>query len=217
MSEHMEASETIEPTPVPAKHKRLTEAEWAEAKALYEMGKMTKTDLGAHYGITKQSMGEGLNARGAVYGSKSSVIEAATIEAQKDNAQRKVEEIEGFKDKQKKMVEMVQNLSVKAVTDKVRAGKPISDAKNDIVTLRAVMATLRMGRDELYHLHDLHRDPDAGEALEEFIVSEYSHDEIAALNQERLGITADTDADLAAVEASLQDDDTDDISKLLGE
>ena len=200
-----EENETPPAAPEKYKYRRLSEAEWAEAKALYETGKLNKTDLAGKYGISRQAIHEGLVARGAVYGSKSSIVEQATIDAQKDSALKKVEEIDAFKEKQKKMVEMVQNLTIKAVTDRLREKKPAGDAKNDVITLRHVMATIAMGRDELYHLYDLHRDPDAGDQIEEFIVSEYTPEEIEALNHERLGISGNTDADLAEVAASLED------------
>lgn len=197
------------------KQKRLLEAEWVEAKALYETGRATKQDLADKYGITRQSMGRGLAQRGAVYGSKSSVVEEATIAAQKDEAAKRVEDISAFKEKQRKMVEMVQNLTIKAVTDKVRAGQPIADAKHDIAALNKAMATISAGRNELYHLFDLHRDPDGASESEEFIVSEYSQDEIDALNKQRLGI--DPDADLEEVARSLDEPVDDDLSDILGE
>lgn len=207
------SSET--PASPPEKQKRLTEAEWAEAKALYETGRLSKTMLADKYGISRQSMGEGLNARGAVYGSKSKEIEQATVEAQKDASLRKAEEIDAMKEKQKKFVEMIQNLTVKAITDKAREGKPLADAKNDIVALRNAMMIVAQGRDELYHLYDLHREPDGAQQTEEFIVSEYTSEEIEILNKVRLGISADADNDLREIEASLQDQDTE-LDDLLG-
>lgn len=197
------------------KQKRLTEKEWAEAKALYETGAATKTDLAGKFGITRQSMGRGLAQRGAVYGSKSAVVEEATINAQKDEAAKRVEDIAAFKERQRKMVEMLQNLTIKSVTDKVRDAKPIADARHDIATLNKAMATLTLGRNELYHLFDLHRDPDGASETEEFIVAEYSQDEIEALNKERLGL--DPDADLDDVARSLDEPVDDDLADILGD
>lgn len=192
----------------PTKTKRLTEAEWTEAKALFEAGRATKTMLAEKYGVSRQAISAGMAARGAVYGSKTGMIEKAALEAQKDLAAKQVEEIQAFKQSQKQMVTTVQKLAVKAVMDKVRDSKPIADAKADVTTLRLLMNTIRMGRDEMYHLYDLHRDPEGAEELEEFIVSEYAQDEIDEINRERIGISADADAQLAEVEASLETNDT---------
>lgn len=200
--------------PAPGKAKRLTEAEWAQAKADYELGKATKQDLADSYGVTRQAIGQGLQARGAVYGSKSKVVEEAAIAASKDDQVKRVEDIGAMKEKQRKMVEMVQNLTIKAVTDQVRAGKPIADVHKDISALNKAMATISAGRNELYHLFDLHRDPDGAAETEEFIVSEYSQDEIDALNKERLGI--DPDEALAQVAQSLEEPVEDDLADLLG-
>jgi hypothetical protein len=200
------SADTLLPEDEDPSGKRLTEAEWTEAKTLYELGKATKSDLGKQFGISRQAMTKGLAARGAVYASRSKTVADAVIDAQKADAQKKLEDIEAFKEKQRRMVEMVQNLSIKAVTDKVRDKQPISDAKQDIITLNKLMATIAQGRDELYHIFDLHRDPDAGEQTEEFIVSEYTADEIDALNASRLGISPD--AGLAEIEASLLEEDS---------
>jgi hypothetical protein len=199
----------------PAPLKRLTDADWTEAQTLFELGKLTKTDLADKYGVSRQAISKGLSARGAVYGSKSQVVADAVIEAQKGDTVRRMEEITAFKSKQQKMVEMIQNLTVKALTDQVRATKPIGDVAKDIATLNKAMSTISTGRDELYHLFDLHRDPDGDQETEEFIVSEYSQDEIDALNRQRLGI--DPDAALAEVSRSLEGPVEDVLDDLLGD
>lgn len=206
-----------ETDPTSGKGKRLTEAEWATAKADYELGKATKQDLADEYGISRQAIAKGLAARGAVYGSKSKVVEDATIAAQKDEQVKRVEDIAAMKEKQRKMVEMVQNLTIKTITDQVRGtgsgSKPIGDVHKDIATLNKAMATIAAGRNELYHLYDLHRDPDGANETEELIISEYSQDEIEALNKERLGV--DPDEALAEVARSLDEPVEDDLAELL--
>lgn len=207
---------TTAPTsPALPSRRNLTEAEWAEAKALLETGRMTKTELAAKYGVSKQAISQGLNARGAVYGSKSKIVEEATIQAQREDASKRIEEIQAFKEKQRKMVEMVQNLTIKAVTDQIRTGKPLGDIDKDLGALNRAMKNLQAGRNELYHLYDLYRDPDADSEIEEFIVSEYSQDEIRALNKERLGI--DVDADLKEIAESLENQDAGELDALLSE
>lgn len=166
---------------------RLTEAQWAEIKADYELGKATKSDLARKYGVTRQSIGKGLDARGAIYGSKSKAIENARLESEVDSARQKVAAIEDFKAKQLTMVTNLQNLALKVLGEKLKAGRPVSDAKTEINTIRSAMAILKMGRDEVYHLYDLYRDPDGAEENEELIISEYSPDEIEAINNSRFG------------------------------
>jgi hypothetical protein len=190
---------TIDTDDVPGtKAKRLNEAEWTEVVTLYELGKATKQDLADKFGISRQAIGQGIIARGAVYASKSKVVADAVIEAQKGEAAKRIEDIVAFKEKQRKMVEMIQNLTIKSITDKVRTSTPIADAKNDIMVLNKAMATIAAGRDELYELLDLYRDPDGDKETEEFIISEYTTDEIDALNKTRLGISPDEDLDEVA-------------------
>ncbi len=206
------ADDTAEP-----KIRRVTEAQWIEAKTQYEAGLMTKSALAEKYGVSRQAMGAGLNARGAVYASKTKMVEEAAVAAARDQTAKKIEEIDSFKVKQRKMIEMLQSLTVRAITDQVKDKKPIADAKPDIDTLRSAMNVLKVGRDEMYELWDLYRDPDGAEEIEEFIVSEYTPDEINALNKERLGIAFEVDDALAEVEASIEGGNSaDDLDDLLG-
>lgn len=171
--------------------KRLTEAEWSEAKALYETGKGTKSSLAKQFGISRQSMTEGLNARGAVYGAKAAAIEAATVEAQRTDAVKKHEEIAAMRERQLRGVDLLQKLQNKIIGEALRDQKPLSSQNNEFRTLNTLIKNQKLIREELWEIYDLNRDPDGAEEVPEFIVSEYTPDEINAINNQRLGITDD--------------------------
>lgn len=192
--------------------KRMLPADWAAAVTEFELGRATKSDLATIYGISRQAMSKGLDARGAVGGSKSKVIADAIVDAAKDAATKKLEDINAMKERQRQRVELIQSLTIKAITDSVKDRKPISDSKGSIATLRSAMAIVATGRNELFHIFDLHRDPDGGDEIPEFIVGEYTQDEIDALNKERLGITDD---DLDTMALSLEEPDLDPLGALL--
>lgn len=199
--------------PAAKKSRRLTEAEWAEAKALYETGRLTKTALAEKYAISRQSMHEGLTARGAVYGSKSKAVEDAVVTAQVDQSVKRLEDIAAMKDRQRQRVELIQSLAVKQITDQIREKSPIANRKADMAVLKDAMGIIAKGRDELYHIYDLHRDPAGADEIPEFIVGEYSNEEIEALNRQRLGIVDD---DLEAIAASVvESGDEDPLGDLL--
>lgn len=187
-------------------YKKLSESEWAEAKALFELGKLNKVELAAKFGVTRQSIGDGLAKRGAVYGKRSGVIEESTVDSQKGRAQARLEEITTMKERQRQRIELIQALTIKQITEMAKAGTPISLRRADIAALRSAMAIIASGRSELYQIYDLVRDPDGAEEIPEFIVGEYTSDEIDALNRTRLGVSED---DMEEVSTSLSGGATD--------
>lgn len=202
-------------TPGTPHHKKLTEAEWAEAKALYETGRHTKVDLAKKYGISRQSMTEGLNARGAVYGSKSKVVEDATVEAQRTDQAKRHEEIAAMRERQLKGVDLLQKLQNKAIGDALRDNKPLHSQASEFKALNTLIKNQKMIREELWEIYDLNRDPDGADEIPEFIVSEYTPDEIDAINHQRLGTTPD-DA-MAELERATEGDTDDILGGLLDE
>lgn len=169
----------------------MTEAQWAEAKAEFELGQYTATALALKFGVARQSMSEGLKARGAVYGSKSKVVEEATINATKTDQAKKVEEIVAMKEKQRKLIETTQQLAAKALMDSIRDSTPISQKKADIQTLKSIMAIFAAGRSELWEIYGLNDDRDADQELPEFAVSEYTPQELEAMTRRDDTLTPD--------------------------
>lgn len=192
----MEAADTSTPAP----GKRLTEAEWAEAKGLYETGRMTKVDLSKKFGVSRQSMTEGLNKRGAVFGARSKEIEAATVEGQKTDAHKKASEIGDMREERKKAIVLLGKLQNRIIADCLSKEQPLASKQAEIKALNGLIKNAAIIRGELWSIYDLDRDPDGGEEIPEFIVSEYEPDEIAAINRQRLGEDVSAEAALAALD-----------------
>lgn len=205
-----------DPTTAPASAPRkLTEAEWTEAKTLYELGRATKADLARKFNVTRQAIHAGLEARGAVYGSKSAVVAEATIDASKSDAQRRVEEVQAMREKQRKLIETTQQLAAKQMMDAIRDGVPIHSRANDIKALKNLMAIFAAGRAELWEIYGLNDDKDAGEELPEFAVSEYTEEDLALIHAKQTG--GDADAMLEELQRQVEEGGGDDLSDLLGE
>lgn len=192
--------------------KHLTLAEWAEAKALYETGKMTKVDLAKKFGVSRATITNGLNQRGAAYGSKSTAIENATIEASKGDQQKLFEEIAEMKAKRKKSVEILDQLQTRTMGKLLQENLPLATKADEFRTLNTMIKNAKLIREELWAIYDLDRDPDGADEIPEFIVSEYTADEVDLINKQRLGI--DPEAVLETVEAEA-DEAADDLEALL--
>lgn len=186
--------------PTPPTKARLTEAEWAEAKIDFELGKMTATQLAAKYGVRRQTMSDGLKARGAIYGAKSKVVEEAAMDAAKSDAQKRVEEIVSMKEGQRKLIETTQRLTQKIIVDSIRDNTPISQKKSDVQTLKNIMAIFAVGRAELWEIYGLNDDKDADQELPEFAVSEYTPEELDAMNRGKGDTELTPDEALAELE-----------------
>jgi DNA-binding beta-propeller fold protein YncE len=193
--------------------KALTEAQWAEAKGLYETGKMTKADLSKQFGVHRNTMSSGLIARGAVYGAKSKVIEDATVEASKTDTAKLSAEIAGMKEKRKLGIELLDKLQNKVMAEALRDNKPLSSRSDEFRTLNTMIKNAKMVREELWAIYDLNRDPDGGDEIPEFIVSEYTADEVDMINKERLGVEPEQILEKILAEDEEVSDELDDLLK----
>ncbi|MDG2531022.1 hypothetical protein [Caulobacter endophyticus] len=167
----MTANETMKSEPAPARQTRLTPAQWAQAKALLETGQMTKAGLARKFGISRQSMSEGMNKRGAIYGSRCHVVEEACIEGLKDDAARRAEEIVALREKQLKATELLHRLQMKAMADAVRDDRPLSSLLSEAAAISLLIKNQRLIRQQLWGLYGLRDQPATADTVE-FVVSE---------------------------------------------
>ena len=124
--------------------KRLTDAEFAEVKELYELGKAGLTELADQYGVTRQALSQRLKNAGAVKGSRAHEVAAAarkaitgaagasaaaTAERFSDKRGEWIEEtrIQGFQ-----TLKLIRGLAQKAIKDAIAAGRPVAAADDDL-------------------------------------------------------------------------------------
>lgn len=167
--------------------KRLTASEWTEAVTLFELGKLTKTDLAKKFGVSWSAMFKGLKARGAVFGSKSNVIEDAILESEKSDQKKKSEEVAAMRERQRVGTELLQKLQNNIIGEALRDRAPISSKYDEIKTLNALIKNQKLFREELWAIYDLNRDPDQADEMPDFILSEYEPEELAAINSKTFG------------------------------
>lgn len=183
--------------------KRLSEAEWAEACADFELGRSTATALAAKYGVDRSTISRGLKLRGKVYGARSKVIEQATIDAAKTDSAKRVEEIVAMKDNQRKLIETTQKMATKLMMDSIQERVPISSKLQDARALAILMKIHSTARAELWEIYGLNDDADADQEMPEFAVSEYTPEELEMITRQNRGeeLTPDAALDLLASEA----------------
>ena len=188
----------------------MTESEWAEAKIDFELGKFTASMLADKYKVRRQTISDGMRARGAIYGARSKVVEEASIDAAKSDSRKRADMVSEMKENQRKLIETTQKLATKAMMDAMRDSTPISQKKADVQTLRIIMTIHQAARAELWKIYGLDDDSDIGEEMPEFAISEYTPDELALINRERTGDLNPDDALAELERAAVLDGEGDD-------
>lgn len=146
--------------------KRLSDADFAEARELYELGKAGLADLADTYGISRQALSKRFKDAGAVRGSRAheaaAAIKAAVGSAPSPSA---AAAIERFADKRAdwieetrlqgiKQLKLARQLAQKVVQDAIAAGRPVSSADDE---LKAVQRFNKIICDNLQNALDILR------------------------------------------------------------
>jgi transposase-like protein len=143
MSEEVEAKEEVKEG-AGSTGKRLSDAEFAEAKELYELGKAGLSELADQFGVTRQALSARLKNAGAVKGSRAHEAAAATKKAATGSPSAAAAgAIERFVDKRGEWIEetritgvrqlkLARQLAQKAIQDAISAGRSIATADEDL-------------------------------------------------------------------------------------
>ncbi len=128
--------------------RRLTDAEFAEARELYELGKAGLVDLADQYGISRQALSDRFKRVGSKKGMRAHEVAAATRKAATASPSAAASAtIERFSDRRSDWIEetringyrqlkLARGLAQKAIQDAIAAGRAVSTADDD---LKAVM------------------------------------------------------------------------------
>lgn len=148
--------------------RRLTDAEFAEARELYELGKAGLVDLADQFGVSRQALSARLKNAGAVRGSRAHEVAAAAKKAATSApSAAATSTIERFADRRSDWIEetringynqlkLARGLAQKAIKDAMAAGRPIASVDDD---LKAVMRLNKILCDNIEHtLHLLEAD-----------------------------------------------------------
>lgn len=123
---------------------RMTGADFAEARELYELGKATLGELADTYGVSRQALSKRFKAAGVVKDSRKDEIAAVASSAAKSATGASVTAtVERFTDRRADWIEetringfqalkQTQMIARKLVLDAVKAGNPVSSVDDDL-------------------------------------------------------------------------------------
>jgi hypothetical protein len=169
--------------------RKLTEAEWAEIVAEWELGTTTLAELEKRFGISQPALSMGLKKRGAVRGSKAETIRKRVSEALVESAVEKARSfseakrgrIEETKEQQYQWAVALAKATMNIVAKSARDRTPIAANLNDLKALRVATAVISTVRQERYRLLDMDEAVDDNE-IPELHIKEFTPDELQKIH-----------------------------------
>jgi len=181
------------------KAKHLTPREWAEIEELWMLGDITLNELGERYGVNPSYLSRKLAERGIKKGSKKGeAIERVREAVAAQQAEKTAETLRKIEETKKEHYEYARTLGKLAFTlvaQRVKAGQPISLAKDDIRTVKEAMIALQIARNERWAILGLDKDDTQGEELTQLVIHEMTREEIEELRAHQRAQRLEDDID----------------------
>lgn len=188
-----------------ASYRKLTPAEWEQVVVLWESGSVTLKDLQTRFGISTVSLHQGLNKRGAVKGKRAKEFARTTEEALKSDAQRRAEEIRGFKQSYQKYGDFIMQATVKELNDLLKGPRSPEVNRRIFTSLKYSAEIFATMRDQKFHLYDLYNVNDEDGQLPDIAVVQYSDEELEAIKRRfEVPLLEDDDSLLDEARAALE-------------
>ena len=173
--------------PINPKQKRLTDAEWAEACALWETGEFRLDDLSAKYGVTRESLSRGLSKRGAIKGASASDHAARVAEEVKKAAQEDAavlaKRIRETKENSYEWIMALTRMTMNEVVSAAKRKEAVGTKLNNLKALERAMKTVALGSAEMYRILGLDKNDVDESELPELTIAEMTADEIIQVRQ----------------------------------
>lgn len=176
--------------------KKLSAKEWAQIEELWASGEVTLATLAEDFGMNASYLSQALSKRGIEKGSKADLYkEKYAEEIQEEmvsDAAMNIRRIKESKDEHYKYARTIGKLIFTKIAQAVQQGRPISDVKDDVLTLKNAMGALEAARASRWAITGLDREPDAGDEIPVLPIEEFSEaelEEIKRRQDEELGMT----------------------------
>lgn len=143
--------------------RRLTDAEKAEIRELFELGQMGTVELAKKFGITRQALSRWFKREGITKGSRAHELQAAINKGVKNAVgqvagQQVIQQLERYADKRLDWIEetrvtaikdlkLTQQLAKKVVADAIKDKKPISTVDDDLKAIHRAQKILEQNAD----------------------------------------------------------------------
>jgi len=127
----------------PKEQRRLSEADFAAARELYELGTKNMAQLAEQFNVSRQTLSKRFRDAGATYGSRSHEVAAATAAGVKSASvaaavtfeDQRPERLEETRQQGFQLLKQAKLVGQKIVADTLKAGKPLETVDGDLKAL----------------------------------------------------------------------------------
>lgn len=165
------------------KGKRLTPAEWAEVRNLYEMGMMKAKDLAEKFGVSRSAISQYFTKHGVVWNSRKEEMEKKIEESVVTFAMKRKQRIEETKTQSYELDAAINAFSRKLLSDAIKGSVPLSTRDKELKALHKLAVVNTLTRQGRYKVLDAEREIDELE-LPEIRFKDLSKEEIEKLREQ---------------------------------
>jgi DNA-binding MarR family transcriptional regulator len=179
----------------------LTPAEWATIVVLYERGEANTRQLGERFGVSRQAIEKGLKERGIEKNSRLDEVRNDVDDKAREELARRVAEANKLKADYASYMNALTRMTMRKVADAEKNGA-LAGINADLIVLGNAIKVVAKAREESWTILDIPSLEASEDELPDLNIGEYTEDEIEAVR----------DANEAAWQAGLEDDEDDDTS-----
>jgi transposase-like protein len=178
-----------------SKLKRLTDAEWAQVKTIWELGTMSLQEIADKYGVARQTLWRRLKDAGIERGSRAHESAQPIEDEAARIAQITAKRVTETRESHYSFAEALSKMVMDAVLRARKEGRAISSADPDLAALNKAIKGLEVLRKERYAILGLDREDGDPNEEPELLISEMTPEMIQSV-QDQLSRTADNMADI---------------------
>lgn len=165
-------------------YRRMTDAEFAEAKTYWELGTKTLQEMADMYGITRPSLHERFKRAGVVRGSRAHELATAAEKETHKERDQKIERIQSTKHNHYIYAEALAKMTMETVLKARQDKRSLSSVDPDLTALNKAAKTLEVLRKERYALLDLDK-PDGDDTdIPEILITELNEEQLEQIRAE---------------------------------
>lgn len=181
--------------------KRLTESEFAQVKAMWELGTATLQEMSDQFGITIAALHRRLKRAGVERGSRAHEAAKGVEDTVQDTARKNTQRVTETKEQHYRYAEAIAQMTMQTIVQARKAGKAIATSDGDLSALNKAARTLEIVRRERYTVLGLDSDDGDPTETDELLISEMTDEQIAQLNQKSVDASANSDGVDALIES----------------
>ncbi len=159
--------------------KRMSPAQWAEARAMWASGEFNLDQISEKYGVTRETLSRRFNKDGVKKGEAAidKKIEAEIIDKAVKNVDKWTERGEQARESHFKALDMLHKMTVKTLVDAQR-GKGLFTAQPDLKALQMGATTLGLIRQHQWAVIGLDKELGEEDDIPELLVRSLTPDEV---------------------------------------